>query len=216
MPRALTPDELLSTTRAVRKGLNLQKPVELSLIRECLELAIQAPTGSFAQGWHFVLVTEPQTKRLLGEIYRRAWEIYAGPIQPASPGARPAESRKNVKARIRDSAVYLAEHMHEVPLLLIPCTRGRVENADSAALAGLYGSILPATWSFMLAARARGLGTCWTTLHLMFEAEAAEVLGIPYSSYTQVAMIPVAYALREDFKPGARKPLEDFLHLESW
>ena len=77
-------------------------------------------------------------------------------------------------------------------------------------------SIVPATWSFMLAARARGLGTCWTTFHLAHEREAAELLGIPYEAATQAALIPVAYTKGTDFKPGPRKPLGEVIHWDRW
>jgi nitroreductase len=117
---------------------------------------------------------------------------------------------------MRASAQYLADHMHEAPVLVIPCIRGRTDGLPAASQAGVWGSIIPATWSFMLAARARGLGTAWTTLHLGGEREAAEVLGIPYDEVMQVAMIPVAYTRGTDFHPGPRRPLEEMVHWESW
>ena len=213
----LTPDELLSTTRSVRKRLDFERPVEMSLILECLQLAIQAPSGSNAQGWHFVVISEAEKKKAVSDIYRRGWAVY-------TRGGRPDRemqdgSPRTTPERVYSSAAYLAEHMHEAPVLLIPCIEGRADQATSnAALrqASQYGSILPATWSFMLAARARGLGTCWTTLHLMFEEEAAEVLGIPYETVTQCALIPVAYTKGHDFKPAERKSLDNLLHLEGW
>jgi len=215
----LTPDELLTTTRSVRRRLDLERPVPLDLIRECLSLAVQAPTGGNAQGWHFVVVSDPAKKQALGEIYRRAWAIYLQfpQNQPARLPADPA-ARATLE-RVRASADYLAEHLHQVPVLVLPCVRGRVEQAPQMAVfaqASTYGSILPAAWSFMLAARSRGLASCWTTVHLMFEAEAAQVLGIPHDKFTQAALIPVAYPLGGAFKPAARKPLDDVLHLEGW
>ena len=203
----LTPDELLSTTRAVRKRLDLERPVELSLIYECLQLAVQAPSGSNAQGWHFVVVTKPDVKEKVADLYRKAWSIYSRPFRSMIP-----------RNRVASSAAYLAEHMHQVPVLLVPCVAGRTDDAGMNTLsqASQYGSILPAVWSFMLAARARGLGTCWTTLHLMYEQEAATVLGIPFESITQVALIPVAYTQGETFKPAQRKPLEGIVHVNGW
>ena len=209
----LSPDELLSTTRSVRRRLDLARPVDLSIIRECLSLAIQAPSGSNQQGWHFVVVTDPEKKRALADIYRRAWAIYAG-AKMADLAGKSAELTG--EERVFRSADYLASHMHEVPVLLIPCIQGRCENESSASMAGTYGSILPAAWSFMLAARSRGLASCWTTLHLIFEEEAAQILGIPYAAITQNALLPVAYALGTDFKPAARKPLDDILHVDRW
>ena len=203
----LTPDELLSTTRAVRKRLDLERPVELSLIYECLQLAMQAPSGSNAQGWHFVVVTKPDVKEKVADLYRKAWSIYSRPFRSMIP-----------RNRVASSAAYLAEHMHQVPVLLVPCVAGRTDDAGMNTLsqASQYGSILPAVWSFMLAARARGLGTCWTTLHLMYEQEAATALGIPFESITQVALIPVAYTQGETFKPAQRKPLEGIVHVNGW
>ena len=203
----LTPDELLSTTRAVRKRLDLERPVELSLIYECLQLAVQAPSGSNAQGWHFVVVTKPDVKEKVADLYRKAWSIYSRPFRSMIP-----------RNRVASSAAYLAEHMHQVPVLLVPCVAGRTDDAGTNTLsqASQYGSILPAVWSFMLAARARGLGTCWTTLHLMYEQEAATALGIPFESITQVALIPVAYTQGETFKPAQRKPLEGIVHVNGW
>jgi nitroreductase len=243
----LTPDELLTTTRSVRRRLDFERPVELDLIRECLSLAVQAPTGGNAQGWHFVVITEPAKKQALGDLYRRAWAIYLQ-LPQNQPARLPADpDARATLMRVRDSADYLAEHLHQAPVLVLPCVRGRVEQAPQThaplpqhpgapapavrrggegytswagvavfAQASLYGSILPAAWSFMLAARSRGLAACWTTVHLMFEAEAAQLLGIPYDKVTQAALIPVAYPRGAAFKPAARKPLDDVLHLEAW
>ncbi len=219
MPLALSPDELLTTTRSVRRRLDFQRPVELSLIRECLELALQAPSGANAQGWHFVVVTDAHKKQALGDLYRRAWAIYLQLPMNQAPRLPRDHAALATLGRIRDSANYLAEHVHEAPVMLIPCVKGRVEQAPEMAVfaqASTYGSILPAVWSFMLAARSRGLAACWTTVHLMFEAEAAAILGIPVANVTQTALLPVAYPLGDAFKPGARKPLDDVLHLEGW
>jgi nitroreductase len=99
---------------------------------------------------------------------------------------------------------------------VIPCVQGRFEGKSNALVASMYGSIIPAAWSFMLAARSRGLGTVWTTFHLMHEREVAEILGIPYDEVTQVSLIPVAYTIGTDFKPGRRKPLDSMIHWNSW
>lgn len=213
----LTPDQLLSTTRAVRKRLDLTRPVEPELIRECVELAVQAPTGSNIQHWHFIIVTDAEKRKALGEFYRQGMEAVYGPNSANSKQPPPRDpERARTQERVLSSAQYLAEHMHEVPVLIVPCIRGRFEGQPNAAQAGAWGSILPAVWSFMLAARARGLGTAWTTLHLIREKEAAEVLGIPYEKVTQAAMIPVAYTIGTDFKPGPRKPLDEVLHWNQW
>jgi nitroreductase len=213
----LTPDQLLSTTRAVRKRLDLTRPVEPELIRECVELAVQAPTGSNSQRWHFIVVTDADKRKALGEFYRQGMETVYGfnAGQSKQPTPRDPELARK-QARILSSAQHLAVHMHEVPVLVVPCIEGRLDGVPSARQAGVWGSILPAVWSFMLAARARGLGTAWTTLHLLREKEAAEVLGIPYEKVTQAALIPVAYTIGTDFKPGPRKPLDEVLHWDQW
>ena len=213
----LSPDELLATTRSVRKRLDFSRPVEPELIRECLELAVQAPTGSNSQGWHFVIVTDAQKKKAIGEMYRQSYTLYrqqrdAGNATIPSDGPISAATMN----KVRDSSQYLADRMHEVPVMVIPCIYGRTDNTGAFQQAGVWGSILPAVWSFMLAARARGLGTTWTTLHLKYEREAAQVLGIPYEKIMQAALIPVAYTLGTDFKPAPRIPLEPIVHWEQW
>jgi len=203
----LTPDELLSTTRAVRKRLDLTRPVPRELLEECLNLAQQAPTAGYSQTWHFVVVTDAEKRAALGEL----WREVAYPYLKRGGGAREGQL-----LRISDAVVHLAEHIHEVPVHVIPCVAGRYEGKPSALVASIYGSIIPAAWSFMLAARSRGLGSVWTTFHLMHEEKAAEILGIPYDKVTQVALIPVAYTLGTDFKPGKRKPLDTMVHWDSW
>jgi nitroreductase len=200
----LTPDELLSTTRAVRKRLDLSMPVERELLEECFQLAMQAPTGGNAQGWHFIVVTEPDRKAALADFYRRS-------KAENDPASTPPEHE-----RIMDASRYLADHLHEVPVLVIPCIEGRVEDAPLLVQAVAWASIVPAAWSFMLAARARGLGSSWTSLHLAYEREAAAVLGVPYDDVMQVAMIPVAHTIGTDFKPGPRRPEADAVHWETW
>jgi nitroreductase len=217
----LDPDQLLTTTRAVRKRLDLTRPVDPALVRECLEVALQAPTGSNAQGWHFVVVTDPAKRRGLAELYRQAWAVYETMPFAAHHVHEGDPSMTAVQSRVVDSAQHLAENLERVPVHVIPCVAGRFEAVPAPmavlAQASAYGSILPAAWSFMLAARARGLGTSWTTLHLWHEAEAAKLLGIPYETVTQCALIPVAHVTGgADFKPGPRKSLDGVLHLDRW
>jgi nitroreductase len=217
----LDPDALLSTTRAVRKRLDFDRPVEPELIRECLELALQAPSGSNAQGWHFVVVTDAAKRQALAELYRKAWAVYETMPFAAHNVHANDPSMTAVQERVVASAEYLAQNLERVPVHVIPCVAGRVEAvpAPMAVLsqASTYGSILPATWSFMLAARARGLGTSWTTLHLWHEEEAAALLGIPHAEVTQCALIPVAHLLGgTDFKPAPRKSLDGVLHTNGW
>ncbi|HZS25356.1 MAG TPA: nitroreductase family protein [Gaiellaceae bacterium] len=203
----LTPDELLSTTRAVRKRLDLSRPVEREVLEECFALAQQAPTASYSQNWHFVVVTDPDKRAAVGELWRRVAYPYL------ERGGGPREGQR---LRIGEAVVHLAEHIHEVPVHVIPCVQGRYEGKPNPLVASMFGSIIPAAWSFMLAARSRGLGTVWTTFHLMHEQEVAQILGIPYDDVTQVALIPVAYTLGTDFKPGKRKPLDTMLHWNEW
>ncbi len=208
----LTADEVLTTTRSVRKRLDFSRPVERSVIEECLRIAQQAPSGSNRQGWHFVVVTDAEKRRAIADLYRRNWERYR-----ATPGAQYSDpARVETQGRVRDSAQYLADHFHEAPALVIPCIHGRTDGLPASAQSGVFGSILPAVWSFMLAARARGLGTCWTTIHLAYEREAAQVLGIPYDEVMQVALTPVAYTKGTDFKPAPREPLETVVHWDQW
>ena len=215
----LSTDEMLTTTRSVRKRLDLARPVEPEVIRECLELALQAPTGGNSQGWQFVVVTDPQQRKALADVYRKGWALYleyrmAGRANLEGP-ASTSEGMATLGKVLR-SAIYLAEHMHEVPVLIVPCIQGRTEGLSSTEQAGVWGSILPAAWSFMLAARSRGLGSSWTTVHLYYEQEVAEILGIPYAKVTQAALIPVAYTLGTDFKPASRMPLDSVLHWDRW
>jgi nitroreductase len=213
----LTPDQLLSTTRAVRKRLDLTRPVERELLLECVGLATQAPTGSNSQGWHFVLVEDATTKIALAELYAKGFDPYISYIGTSAVEYPEGDSRRERQERVRESAIYLREHFHEVPWMLIPCAAGRLpDGAPNFAGASFYGSILPAVWNFMLAARARGLGTAWTTLHLAYEREAAELVGIPYDQVSQVGLMPVAYTKGTDFRPAPRIPLEQVVHIDRW
>src|SRR6266571_747774 len=216
MPRLnLTPDELLTTTRSVRKRLDFSRPVEPEIIQECLQIAVQAPTGGNRQTWHFVVVTDAEKRKALGEIYRKGYAIYRqqnASVADAGASKRMTPERIETLKKVISSSEYLAEHMHEVPVLVVPCMFGRVEGLNANAQAGMWGSILPSVWSFMLAARERGLGTCWTTIHLFHEEEAAQVLGLPFEKVTQTSLIPVAYTLGTEFKPGSRVSLESVVH----
>jgi nitroreductase len=205
----LTPDELLATTRSVRKRLDLTRPVEREVLAECLRLAQQAPTASYAQNWHFVVVTDPERRAALGEL----WRSVAGPYLERRAAAAAADERV---ARISDAVRYLAEHIHQVPVHVIPCVEGRTDHAPVVVQASRWGSIIPAAWSFMLAARARGLGTVWTTFHLRHERKAAEILGIPFETVMQAALIPVAYTVGTDFRPAVRHPLDAMVHWDRW
>jgi nitroreductase len=200
-------DYLLTTTRAVRRRLDLERPVEPEIILECLRLAVQAPTGSNAQIWRWVVVTDPVKRAELARLYSEsgAHLLRANAAKEPDPQTR----------RVYESAVYLTGILGRVPVHVIPCVEGRFENSPNVMAASQYGSIIPAAWSFMLALRSRGLGSVWTTLHLVKEREAAELLGIP-ETVTQVALLPVAYTTGGDFKPASRPPVEGITYWDSW
>src|SRR5579883_457306 len=211
----LTPDELLATTRSVRKRLDFSRPVEPEVIRECLELAVQAPTGGNRQGWQFIVVTDAEQRQKLGAIYHKGYQLYRQQTARYDASSLTSEQVATLM-KVRESSDYLADHMQDAPVLLVPCMMGRMEGAPNVAQAAFWGSILPAVWSFMLAARERGLGTAWTTIHLFYEKEAAELLGIPYEQVMQCALIPVAYTLGDEFAPAKREPLDKVLHVNGW
>jgi nitroreductase len=206
-----TVDRLLSTTRAVRKRLELAKPVPRELILDCLRLSQQAPTGSNRQGWRWIVVTDAAKRAKLADIYRRGGAEYLEQALAATP-AGDAQTR-----RVYESALWLVENLAKVPVHVIPCIAGRLpDGVPDGMRAGFYGSIFPAVWSFQLALRSRGLGTVLTTLHANREKEAAELLGIPFQHFTQVALLPVAFTKGVNFKPAARPPVESIVSWESW
>jgi nitroreductase len=210
----LSPDELLTTTRSVRRRLDFDRPVARSVVEECIDIALQAPTGSNRQHWHFVCVDDAATKAALAELYGRSFDAYIGLPPPEYPDGDPRAHRREP---IRASAVYLRQNLHRVPVMVIPCGWGRLPpDADTAVQAGYWGSILPAAWSFMLALRARGLGSAWTTLHLRYEREAAEILGVPYDRVTQAGLFPVAYTIGTEFKRASRIPVGEVVHWNVW
>lgn len=210
----LSAEELLTTTRAVRKRLDLSRPVSRQLVQECLEMALQAPTGSNAQGWRFVVVDDPEPKRALADCYGRAFDAYVSRESLSWPEGDPRAARQEA---VLDSAAWLRHHLHEVPTLVVPCGQGRLPEPCPVLLqASWWGSILPAVWSFMLAARLRGLGTCFTTLHLAHEREAAEALGVPYGEFTQAGLVPVANTLGGAFRRASRLPVSQVVHWNRW
>jgi nitroreductase len=214
----LTPDELLSTTRAVRKRLDFERPVPDDLIRECVGLAMQSPSGSNDMSMQFVVVRDPERKAAIGEIYRqcyamyKTWDgVYIGSIDKGSVAANEQQ------ARSASSADHLGERMGDAPALVIACTTGgRVDGSPALISANRFGNVLPAMWSFMLAARARGLGTAWTTLHLVMEQQVADILGIPFNEVQQACLSPLAFTIGTDFKPAARPPADSIIHWDTW
>lgn len=210
----LSPDDLLTTTRTVRKRLDLSRPVPMSLIRECLEVALQAPSGSNRQGWQWIVVDDPGLRRSIGDIYREQTEAYLASEGSAARLFADDPERAPVQRRVGDSVAWLAEHMGDAPVLMIPCIRAS-EDLPAGNQASLWGSLLPAVWNYMLAARLRGLGTAWTTLHLGREKEVADLLGLPPGVH-QGALVPTAFYTGDTFRPAPRVPLDEVLHVNAW
>lgn len=218
-----TVDHLLTTTRTVRKRLDLTRRVEPEVIRECLGLAVQAPTGSNLQGWRWVVVTDPRKRAAVADIYRRA----IGPYLEAGKAALDPNNKQMV--RVVESSFYLVDVLGDIPVHVIPCLLNRADDAGrvlagmgydvepwcNVGASGFYGSIWPAVWSLMLALRSRGLGSALTTMHLALEDEVGELLGIP-DTVTQVGLLPVAYYTGEDFKPARRRPPEEITYWNTW
>lgn len=203
-------DHLLTTTRAVRKRLDVARPVGTDVIEECLGIATQAPTGSNTQGWRWIVVRDPERRAALAEIYRRGADAY---LAGAKAGISPDDHQTQ---RVYASAFHLVDVLADVPVHVVPCILGRFpDGAPPVWSASLYGSIFPAVWSFQLALRSRGLGSCLTTLHLVFEAEAVALLEIP-DTVTQVGLVPVAYYTGDTFRPVDRSPLEEITYWDAW
>ncbi len=205
-------DALLSTTRAVRKRLDLARPVPRDVILDCIGLSQQAPTGSNSQGWRWLVVDDPELRRGLADLYKQAADAYLELSRQNLP------DDDHQTHRVYDSASWLVDHLADVPVHVIPCLNGRIpENAvTNMAGASFYGSIFPAVWSFQLALRSRGLGSALTTLHLVHEQKAAELLGIDFATVSQVALLPVAYTRGTDFKQASRRPPEHITHWNRW
>jgi len=204
-------DELLATTRAVRKRLDFERTVPRAIVNECIALSQQAPTGGNSQGWRWIVVEDADKRAALADIYRKA---AGGYLQTEGDKAKEAGDEQTL--RVFHSALYLAENLQHAPLHVIPCLMGRpAEGTPIVSVAAMMGSIFPAVWSFQLALRARGLGSCLTSLHLMFEKEAAALLDIP-SNVMQVALLPVAYTKGTDFKRAQRPDPSTIVHWDSW
>jgi nitroreductase len=200
----LSVDEVLTTTRAVRKRLDLTKPVPRAVIEECLEIALQAPNGTNRNMWHWIVVDDPTTIAKLAGLYRAAMADVA-PMMKGVPIGIPREDK------LMESAFRLADFLDRVPVMMIPLMVGRYQNSSLAEQATMWGSLAPAAWSFCLALRERGLGTVWTTVGLVREREIADLLGIPFEKYMQVGLFPVAYTIGTNFKKAWRKPLAEVL-----
>jgi nitroreductase len=205
----LSCEELLTTTRSVRHGLDLDRPVDRDLVEDCLRIALQAPNGSNRQNWRWILLTDPRIRAEVAEVYRAAfYDRNAAALErlPELP-----EAPRSVLTAARA----LADRLHRVPVLVIPCLEVAQGTLPTGNQAGLWASLLPAAWSYALAARSRGLVTAWTAVHLDREQEVADLLGLP-PTVRQGALLPTAHPLRGTFRPGPRLPLEEVLHHDGW
>ena len=214
----LDADQLLTTTRAVRKRLDFSRPVDDQVIRECVEIAMQSPSGSNNMTMQFVVVRDEAKRRAIGDVYRQCYDIYRS-LDGVYIGSidKGGDRENDQQKRSAASADFLADHMGDAPVLVIACNKGaRVEGAPAMMTASMMGNVLPAMWSFMLAARARGLGTAWTTIHLMMEQQVADILGIPFDSVQQACLTPVAHTVGTDFSPASRPPADSIIHWDSW
>jgi nitroreductase len=200
-------DELLTTTRAVRRRLDLSRPVSREVVMECLQIAMQAPTSSNAQDWRWLVITDPAKRAAIADIYRSIGERYLP--QMAASEADPQTQR------VLSSAIGLTDTLADVPVHVIPCLQRRFDGNDLVVASSAWASIIPAGWSFLLALRSRGLGSVWTTMHLARERDVAELLGIP-DTVTQAALFPVAYTIGTDFKPASRPPAETVTYWDGW
>jgi len=214
----LDPDQLLSTTRAVRKRLDFSRPVPDELIRECVSVAMQSPSGSNNMTMQFVIVKDPAKRKAIGDVYKQCYSIYQSMdgvyIRSIDKGEAGANAQQQ---RSADSADFLGDHMGDAPALVIACNMGvRADGTPGMMTSSLMGNVLPAMWSFMLAARARGLGTAWTTVHLMMEQQVADILGIPFESVQQVCLSPLAFTKGTDFKAAARPSADSIIHWDQW
>ena len=202
-----TVDELLATTRSVRKRLDLTRPVAPEVILECVRLAMQAPTASNAQDWRWVVVTDADKRAAIADIYRSVGAEYLANAASTESDPQPR--------RVYQSAVGLTETLAGVPVHVIPCLEHRFDERDHLVAASSWASIIPAGWSFLLALRSRGLGSVWTTMHLAKEREVGELLGIP-ATVMQAALFPVAYTIGTDFRPAARPPAASVTFWNTW
>jgi nitroreductase len=189
-------DEVLATTRAVRRRLDLHRPVDNQLLLDCIDLAEQAPTGGNLGSRRWIIVRDQAVKDRLGELYRDTALAFM------SAAAERLRGTGHAQEKVMTSAAFLAEHLAEVPAIVIPTIIGR---HDGSSRPGLFDSVIQAAWSFCLALRARGLGTTWVTAALQDETRVKEILAIP-AQMTEVVLLPVAWTLGTDFHRAPRHP----------
>jgi nitroreductase len=211
MKLGLEADELLTTTRAVRRRLDFDRPLDRAILEECIEIALQAPSGGNQQGWRWVLISDEKKKRAIADCYRRFYAVYKEHRRRQDPA---------LWDRVGETADAYAANIERAPWFVLPCIEGPLGRAGDGSgtyvHANTWASIYPAVWSFMLALRERGLATCLTTNHLAYEREVADLLGIPFDTVNQACLLPVAYARGIDFRPAKRASLESVVHVERW
>lgn len=217
MTLGLSVDEVLTTTRTVRKRLDTTRPISRDVLEECLEIALQAPNGSNFNRWHWIIVDDPEVVARVAGVYRAAigWDPNST-REPSGPEVEAMMKRVPGGEKIIDSSAALADKFDKVPAILVPLMRGRFEAANLFVASSAWGSIYPAIWSFCLAARERGLGTAWTTASCMREADLCEALGVPMEKFTHVGLLPIAYYEGDSFSPAWRRPLSELLTWNSF
>ena len=201
-------DHLLTTTKQVRQRLDLSRPVPREVLLECIDIASHAPMGGNLERNRWLVVDDPELKAEIAKPYQAVGRPYLAANESDHVDAR--------QRRVIDSATFLVDHIADVPAMVIAMRLDRLsDEAKNFEVAGYHGSVAPGVWSFQLAARARGLGSAWTTFHLVYERRIAELLGIP-ETVTQVALLPVAYYRGEGFEPAPRRPIEEITYLDGW
>lgn len=199
-------DYLLKTTKQVRKRLDLSRPVPRELLLDCIDVASHAPMGGNLERNRWLIIDDKELMAKIAPFYQEYGRQYLA----ASAGAQGRQGK------VVESAMYLVDHIAEVPAWVIAMRLDRLpDDASRGDLAAYHGSVAPGVWSFQLAARARGLGSAWTTFHLHYEELIAELLGIP-STVTQIALLPVAYYTGEDFSPAPRRPAREITFFNRW
>jgi len=208
IPDLASVDLALTTTRSVRRRIDWQRAVPRPVIEQCIDIATQAPTGLDLEAWRFLVVTEPDRKQQLADLYRRAFEEL-GQLR-TDHAERTGIEPPIVRPVVRE----LADRLHEMPALILVCMLGRPDDSIARQV-GFYGSVLPAAWSLMVALRARGIGSTWTSLHLLHEDATAALLGIP-ADVTQTVLLPVGYMRDAKLRRADRKPAAEVTYWERW
>jgi nitroreductase len=201
-------DRLLTTTKQVRKRLDLSRSVPHNELLECIGLADHAPMGGNLERNRWMIIDDDAKKSAIAVYFEAVGRPYL---------AANAELRGDDRSqRVIGSATYLVDHLAEVPALVLSMRLDRPPlDQSQGQAAAYYGSVLPGVWSFQLAARARGIGSAWTTFHLEHEAEVAELLGIP-PTVTQVCLLAVGYYTGDTFAAAPRRPASEVTYLNEW